>query len=197
MSRWPFPELGGRGTSRPRTSAPGPAACAVVAPRGAGRVVGRCRSSSGAGVSGTRSRLPSPSSWLRGSRGPMTWPHRDGSHLEPEPGLLAVGRGGGGGSRRPVGGSAELGRRQPRAAVGGSGPPPGCTATVQARASLPAVRFLLAPQASSGPWRGTGGRGRAGTRLPLGTWGPGRPVTLPVRLGPREPREAPPRGQRT
>lgn len=121
------------------TSAVGPAACAVVAPRGARRMIGSYRSSRGAGVSGTRGRLVSPSAPLQCSRGRMSWPHRDGGDLEQEPGLLAVGPGRPG--RVPTACRGQ--RRAPEETATGRGwVGLGRTATVTARLPLPTVRFL-------------------------------------------------------
>ncbi|XP_045356960.1 uncharacterized protein LOC123610403 [Leopardus geoffroyi] len=126
-------------------------------PSGAGRVIGSCRSSRGTRVSRTRGRRrrdgrrppswsPGGSRWVGGSRG------RSRGLRWAAPSLEETAAGGGGGSGLPPSGAA-----------------PGRTATVTARPPLPAVRFLLEPQASAGTLGGRGGARHATASGELGS----------------------------
>lgn len=100
------------------------------------------------------------------------------------------GSGTAGGSPRPVGGSAEPGRRQPRAGwvrLGYPEPHGDCHSTT----ALPTVRFLSAVQASARPWADVAGAACDSLR---GVGIRGDPRRFPC-AGRRDPREAPPRGQ--
>ncbi|KAM7062801.1 uncharacterized protein WM277_004249 isoform 2-T2 [Molossus nigricans] len=119
----------------------------------------------------------------------MTWPRLDGG-TSSRAGRLAVGEG-----PRAVSAACRGQRRAWEETASGEG---GCVWATLGHTRLsqhdrPARRAL--PLRASG-LRGTlSGRGRGGTRQPLGSWDPGRPASFPVRSERRDPREAPPRGQ--
>lgn len=180
----------------PQDLRPGPRGLRGRCPSGRRAGGGPWRRLSWAG--GIRDPQPPPVAVLLAARFPRRPDDLAPSRRQPPRARAPAARGGSGRRGRvPAACRGQRGAREEaaRAAAGGSAPPR--AAQRLSPLAVPARRALpLAPQASAGPWRGRAGRGRAGTRLPRGSRGPGRPVTLPVRLGPREPREAPPRGQR-
>ncbi|XP_047729942.1 translation initiation factor IF-2-like [Prionailurus viverrinus] len=191
----PFPGLGGRGTSPARGSgargrcrgrAPEPPDLLSRppdlrgrCPSGAGRVIGSCRSSRGTRVSRTRGRrrLPSARSAARFPRPhDLAWAGAVATGGDPRAGARAARGGSGAAGEGPeaYGGQRRAWRRRPRAEAGWSGLPPsgaapGRTATVTARPPLPAVRFLLEPQASAGTLGGRGGARHATASGELGS----------------------------